>query len=48
VSDAAAFLATNPRAELQEIIHASLLPHDEQPEQFAHIVLEWLDLQPRF
>jgi pimeloyl-ACP methyl ester carboxylesterase len=42
VGNAAPFLATNPRAELQEIAGAGLLPHDEQPEQFANLVLEWL------
>jgi len=42
VGDAAAFLATNPRSELREISPASLLPHDEQPEQFVRAVMEWL------
>ena len=42
--DAAAFLATNPNAELEEIGAASLLPHDEQPEQFANVVKEWLQV----
>jgi pimeloyl-ACP methyl ester carboxylesterase len=42
VSDAAAFLATNPAADLEEIAGASILPHDEQPEQFANIVAGWL------
>ena len=41
-SNAAPFLATNPRAELQEVPSAGLLPHDEQPEQFTNLVLEWL------
>jgi pimeloyl-ACP methyl ester carboxylesterase len=40
--DAAAFLATNPGAELQEIGAAGILPHDEQPEQTANVVREWL------
>lgn len=42
VSDAAAFLATNPNAELEEIGAAGIIPHDEQPEQFATIVAAWL------
>lgn len=41
-SDAAVFLATNPAAEVQEINNAGILPHDEQPEQVANIVMEWL------
>ena len=41
-SDAAPFLATNPRAELEVISSAGILPHDEQPEQFARIVSAWL------
>ncbi len=41
-SDAAPFLATNPRAELEEIKGAGVLPHDEQPEQFARIVTVWI------
>ncbi|HET6262541.1 MAG TPA: alpha/beta fold hydrolase [Chloroflexia bacterium] len=41
-SDAAVFLATNPAAEVQEISNAGILPHDEQPEQVANIVMEWL------
>jgi pimeloyl-ACP methyl ester carboxylesterase len=47
ISDAAAFLALNPRAELAEVSHASVLPHDEQPQQFANVVLGWLDRLPR-
>ncbi len=42
VTDSAAFLATNPGAELQEIGAASILPHDEQPEQTAHVIGDWL------
>lgn len=42
ITDAPVFLATNPGAELQEISHAGILPHDEQPEQFANIVGAWL------
>ena len=42
LSDAAAFLATNPGAELQEIGAAGILPHDEQPEQTVNVVKEWL------
>lgn len=42
LTDAPAFLATNPAAELQEISPAGILPHDEQPEQFANIVSAWL------
>lgn len=42
ISDAAPFLATNPLAQLREISSAGVLPHDEQPEQFANAVLEWL------
>lgn len=42
VTDAAAFLATNPGAELQEIGAAGILPHDEQPEQTANIITDWL------
>lgn len=41
-SDAAVFLATNPAAHAQEINNAGILPHDEQPEQVANIVTEWL------
>ena len=41
-TNAAPFLATNPRAELREVAYAGLLPHDEQPAQFANLVLEWL------
>ncbi|MDQ3930818.1 MAG: alpha/beta fold hydrolase [Chloroflexota bacterium] len=41
-SDAAVFLATNPAAQVQEINHAGILPHDEQPEQVANIITEWL------
>ncbi len=43
LADAAAFLATNPGAELQEISPAGILPHDEQPEQFANLVGAWLE-----
>ena len=43
LSDASAFLATNPGAELQEISPAGILPHDEQPEQFANLVGTWLE-----
>lgn len=42
VTDAAAFLATNPGAELQEIGVAGILPHDEQPEQTANVIGDWL------
>jgi pimeloyl-ACP methyl ester carboxylesterase len=42
LSDAAAFLATNPGAELQIIGAAGILPHDEQPEQTANVVGEWI------
>ena len=41
-SDAAPFLATNPRAMLEVISSAGILPHDEQPEQFTRIVGDWL------
>jgi pimeloyl-ACP methyl ester carboxylesterase len=41
-TDAATFLATNPGAEVEEIGAAAILPHDEQPEQFANIVGAWL------
>jgi pimeloyl-ACP methyl ester carboxylesterase len=44
ISDAAAFLATNPRAELREISPAGIVPHDEQPEQFVRVVTEWLGM----
>lgn len=43
ITDAAAFIATNPGAELQEISPAGILPHDEQPEQFANLVGGWLE-----
>jgi pimeloyl-ACP methyl ester carboxylesterase len=43
LADAPAFLATNPGAELQEISPAGILPHDEQPEQFANLVGAWLE-----
>ena len=43
VTDSAVFLATNPAAEIQEINQASVLPHDEQPEQVANIIMEWLE-----
>ena len=42
VTDAATFLATNPAAELEEISASGILPHDEQPEQFATVVEDWL------
>lgn len=42
VTDAPAFLATNPAAELQALSQAGILPHDEQPQQFANIVSAWL------
>jgi pimeloyl-ACP methyl ester carboxylesterase len=42
VGDAAAFLATNPRAELVEISPAGIIPHDEQPEQFVRAVTGWM------
>jgi pimeloyl-ACP methyl ester carboxylesterase len=42
-SDAAAFLALNPRAGLEIIERAGILPHDEQPEQFARVVEDWLE-----
>jgi pimeloyl-ACP methyl ester carboxylesterase len=42
ITDSAAFLATNPRAELHEISPAGIVPHDEQPEQFVRAVTEWL------
>jgi pimeloyl-ACP methyl ester carboxylesterase len=41
-SDAAAYLATNPGAEMEEIAQAGILPHDEQPEQFENVVRAWL------
>ncbi len=43
LTDAPAFLATNPGADLQEISPAGILPHDEQPEQFANLVGAWLE-----
>ena len=43
LADAPAFLATNPGAELQEISPAGILPHDEQPEQFANLIGAWLE-----
>jgi pimeloyl-ACP methyl ester carboxylesterase len=43
VTDAAAFLATNPGAEMEEIGAAGILPHDEQPEQFVNVVGAWLE-----
>lgn len=43
VSDAAPFLATNPRAELEKIEASGLMPQDEQPEQFANVVGAWLE-----
>jgi pimeloyl-ACP methyl ester carboxylesterase len=46
ISDAAAFLALNPRAQLAEVSPAGILPHDEQPQQFANTVLNWLDRLP--
>lgn len=45
ISEAAAFLATNPGTELQEIGAAGILPHDEQPEQTANVISEWLNGQ---
>ncbi|HMA36450.1 MAG TPA: alpha/beta hydrolase [Chloroflexia bacterium] len=42
-SDAATFLALNPGAELESIAQAGLVPHDEQPAEFARIVLDWLE-----
>ena len=47
ISDAAAFLALNPRAELAEVSPSGILPHDEQPQQFANAVQGWLDRLPR-
>jgi pimeloyl-ACP methyl ester carboxylesterase len=47
ITDAAAFLALNPRAQLAEVSPAGILPHDEQPQQFANTVLNWLDRLPR-
>jgi pimeloyl-ACP methyl ester carboxylesterase len=43
ITDAAAFLATNPGAELQEIGVTGILPHDEQPEQTANVIGDWLN-----
>jgi pimeloyl-ACP methyl ester carboxylesterase len=43
VGDAAGFLALNPGTELETIQAAGLVPHDEQPEEFARIVLDWLE-----
>ncbi|MDQ2808570.1 MAG: alpha/beta fold hydrolase [Chloroflexota bacterium] len=42
VGDAATFLALNPGAELETIRAAGLVPHDEQPDEFARIVGSWL------
>jgi len=47
ITDAAAFLALNPRAELAEVSPSGILPQDEQPQQFANTVLNWLDRLPR-
>jgi pimeloyl-ACP methyl ester carboxylesterase len=41
-SDAASFLALNPGAELETISPAGLVPHDEQPQEFARLVAAWL------
>jgi pimeloyl-ACP methyl ester carboxylesterase len=41
-SDAAVFLATNPAAQVEEINNAGVLPHEEQPEQVANLITEWL------
>ena len=41
--DAAAFLALNPGAELEVIDRAGLVPHDEQPVEFARILTAWLE-----
>ena len=43
VADAATFLALQPGAELETIARAGLVPHDEQADEFARIVLAWLD-----
>jgi pimeloyl-ACP methyl ester carboxylesterase len=42
VSDAAPFLATNPRAQLEKIEASGLMPQDEQPKQFENVVKAWL------
>lgn len=43
IEDAAAFLATNPAAELQVIPRAGILPHDEQPEQVVNAITAFLE-----
>jgi pimeloyl-ACP methyl ester carboxylesterase len=42
VSDAAAFLALNPGAQLEVFQACGIVPHDEQPEAFATVVGNWL------
>ncbi len=42
VGDAATFLALNSGAELETIRAAGLVPHDEQPDEFARLVGAWL------
>ena len=43
LTDAAPFAALNPRAALEVIDNAGILPHDEQPERFARVVSAWLE-----
>jgi pimeloyl-ACP methyl ester carboxylesterase len=45
ISDAVAFLSANPQSELRTIERAGILPQDEQPEQFARAVQEWIALR---
>ena len=36
------FVATNPNTDVEEIGASGIIPHDEQPEQFANMVGNWL------
>lgn len=46
LSDAEAFLAANPRAELTVFDKSGLLPHDEQAQAFNRLVVELLTPTP--
>jgi pimeloyl-ACP methyl ester carboxylesterase len=46
LSDAEAFLAANPRAELTVLDKSGLLPHDEQAQAFNRLVVEALAESP--
>ena len=47
LSDAEAFLAANPRAELTVLDKSGILPHDEQAQAFNRLVIGLLTAQER-